>query len=141
MIIPIAVGLTAGRITDKLFDPAKDRVTGKLATFINKTAPAPTAPTIWDWLFTGERLPKSGFVVLEFSDGARVAGAFAEESMALTSPEPHGLFLEREWQLDPDGNVFAELPDTKGLLIPSVREVRWTRILESHSGAEEVGDE
>lgn len=138
IVIPIALGLIAGAATDNLFDPAEDRISGKLATFVNRIAPAPAAPTIWDWLFIGDRLPKSGFVVLEFKDGARVAGAFAEKSMALTSPEPHGIFLEREWQLDHDGNIFCELPGTKGLLVPDASDVRWMRILEPGGGTEEL---
>jgi hypothetical protein len=140
LVVPAVLGLAAGAITDKLFDPAQDRVRGRFASFVNGIIPAPTAPTIWDWLFVSDRVPKSGFLVVEFKDGARVAGAFAERSMALTSPEPHGLFLEREWQLDTEGNVYCELPGTRGLLVPDVSEVRWMRILESTNG-EDTGDE
>lgn len=140
VVVPIVMGLAAGALTDKLFDPLEDRVAGRFASFVNRIAPAPTPPTIWDWLFIGDRVPKSGFVVLEFKDGARVAGAFAEKSMALTSPEPHGLFLEREWQLDQEGNVFCERPGTRGLLIPDIGEVRWVRILESGGQAEASSD-
>jgi hypothetical protein len=140
LVVPVALGLAAGAFTDKLFDPAEDRVKGRLASVVNAIVPAPTAPTIWDWLFVSDRLPTSGFLVVEFKDGARVAGAFAERSMALTSPEPHGLFLEREWQLDPEGNVYCELPGTRGLLVPDVSEIRWMRILESTNG-EDTRDE
>ncbi len=132
IVVPIALGLVAGAIIDKLFDPAKDLLTGKFRRLVNWIASAPVPPTIWDWLFVGERIPSSGFLVLEFNNGARVGGAFAENSMVLTSPEPHGLFLEREWQLDEMGNVVSELPGTEGLLIPDTAEVRWIRILKSN---------
>ena len=67
--------------------------------------------------------------MVEFRDGTRVAGAFAAGSIAQTSPEPHGLFLEREWELDGTGRIWYELPGTSGLLIPSVDDVRVVRIL------------
>ena len=68
-------------------------------------------------------------MLIEFTDGSRVAGSFAKDSMALTSPEVHGLFLEEEWLLNEKGDIEAELPGTSGgLLIPRADEIRWVRV-------------
>ena len=135
IVVPILIGEVGAKITDIMFDPAKDRVSG-FANFVNKLFPAPTPPTIWDWLFTNDRIPESGFLVLEFNDGTRVAGAFAAESMALTSPEPPGLFMEREWLLDQNGNIVTEVKATGGVLVTNIDEVRLIRILKSSQDTE-----
>lgn len=133
VVVPVMLGLASGAITDWIFQPAKDRTRfSKLANL------APTAPSAWDWLFTGDRVPQSAFLVLEFDNGSRVGGAYAGNSIALTSPEPHGLFLEREWQLDESGNLFCELPSTSGLLIPSTEGLRFLRILVAGQDAKEL---
>jgi len=131
IVVPVVLGLGAARVTDKLFDPSAIVVKGRFAEWLNRIVPATTPPTVWDWLFKADRFPESGFLVVDFDDGTRVAGAFAKDSMVLTSPEVHGIYLEREWTLDEDGDVQGELPGTGGLLIPSTDNVRWVRILKS----------
>jgi hypothetical protein len=76
---------------------------------------------------------------LEFSDGVRIGGAFAEGSQAFTSPEPHGLFLAEEWLIDDDGNFTAPLPGTAGLLVSAVTDLRALRILRSTDLAAQGG--
>jgi hypothetical protein len=66
---------------------------------------------------------------VEFRDGRRVAGVFAEGSLALTSPEPHGLFLVSEWELNEAGDIVGPLPDTGGVMILNTHDVRSVRIL------------
>lgn len=136
IVLPVVLGLGSARLTDKLFPPSQLFVSGSLLEWLNRIAPAPTAPTVWDWFYLAERSPKSGFMVVGFDDGSRVAGAFAQESMALTSPEVHGIFFEEEWILDENGNIFGELPGTSGILIPTIDNVRWVRILKSGEDAE-----
>ena len=138
IVVPVALGLGAARATDKVFEPSEAVVKGKWSKRLNRIVPATTPPTVWDWLFTADRVPKSGFLVVDFNDGTRVAGAFAQRSLALTSPERHGIFLEREWILDENGDIQQELSGTGGLLIPSTENVRSVRILE---GAEPNGDD
>jgi Family of unknown function (DUF6338) len=140
IIVPVILGLGSAKLTDKLFPPSQLFVKGSFLEWLNRIAPAPTAPTVWDWFFLAERAPESGFMVVGFDDGSRIAGAFAKESMALTSPEAHGIYFEQEWMLDDDGNIFAERPGTKGLLIPARDKVRWLRILRSGDEAEERVD-
>src|ERR1017187_4360960 len=89
---------------------------------------APPSPTAWDWFFV-TRPPDGSFVIVEFSDGKQVAGTFSEGSLAITSPEARGLFLAEEWVLDAAGNLFAPVPESKGILILDVREVRSLRVL------------
>ena len=129
IVVPVILGLVAAKVSDKIFDPSEIVVKGKLSKGVNAVVRSKTPPTAWDWLFTADRVPESGFLVIGFDDGSRVAGAFAEQSMALTSPEVRGLFLEQEWMLDEDANVVAELPGSQGLLIPRTDQVRWVRIL------------
>jgi hypothetical protein len=74
-------------------------------------------------------------MVLEFMNGARVAEAFAEASMAFTFPEPHGLFLVREWLINQSGELIEEVPGTRGLLIPNIDQVCYIRIQESPESA------
>jgi hypothetical protein len=131
IVVPIVLGLGSARATDRMFNPSDVVVKGKLSKFINKIVPATTPPTAWDWLFIADRFPRSGFMVVDFNDGPRVAGAFAQDSIALTSPEVHGLFLEVEWQLNEDGDIDAPLPGSGGLLIPRADNIRWVRILEA----------
>jgi hypothetical protein len=70
-------------------------------------------------------------LIVEFKDGAQVAGVYAAGSTSLTSPEPHGLFLEVEWEIDEMGNVANELPGSRGIMIPRADDVRSIRILGS----------
>jgi hypothetical protein len=131
LVVPVVLGLGSARVTDKIFNPSEVVVKTGLSKFLNKIVPASTPPTVWDWLFTADRVPESGFMIIDFADGARVAGAFAQDSMALTSPEAHGLFLEQEWLLNEQGDIEAELPGSGGLLLPRADEIRWVRILKA----------
>ena len=131
LVVPVILGLGGARLTDAFFNPSEVEVKSNGSKFVNKIVPASTPPTVWDWLFTADRTPKSGFMVIDFGDGSRVAGAFADSSIALTSPETHGIFLEKEWLLNDQGDVEAPLPGSAGLLIPQADQIRWVRILES----------
>jgi hypothetical protein len=113
-----------------MFAIAKEHNTGWRATLDKVVGPA-IAPTVWDTVFVTDRVPPAGFLVVEFKDGRQVAGVFARDSIVQTSPEPHGLFLEREWALTEDGVVWFEVPATRGLLIPTLDDVRAVRILGS----------
>ena len=128
LVIPVAGGLGIGKLTNALTDPRSTLVRGRFRRSVARIWPAAAPPSIWDWLFTA-RPPHGSFVVIEFNDGRRVAGAFAEGSIALTSPEPHGLFLVSEWQLDSDGNIVGPLPSSAGVTIVRTDEVRSIRIL------------
>ncbi len=128
IILPLTLGVAGARLYDFVFAIEKQRNTGWREKVDKLVGPA-IAPTVWDTVFVTERVPPAGFLVLEFNDGRRMAGVFARDSIVQTSPEPHGLFLEREWALTEDGAVWYEVPATRGLLIPTIDDVRSVRIL------------
>jgi hypothetical protein len=134
LVLPVLLGLLFARVTDLVFDPKRsgsDKADEpRFARLIAKIVKSPPPPTMWDWLFTVQP-PASAFVQLEYNDGSRLGGVFAEGSQVLTSPEPHGLFLEEEWLIDDDGNFTSLLPGTGGLLITDTTGLRAVRILRS----------
>lgn len=75
-------------------------------------------PSIWDAVVLSQRLDGC-FVVVEFNDGRRVAGAFGVGSAAMNHPGRPGLFLTTEWALDEDGDLMAEIPDSRGVMLPT----------------------
>ena len=87
-------------------------------------------PTVWDWLFTRPR-PDPFFIVVEFTDGRLLAGTFEEGSQALTSPLSQGMFLNRQWEVGPQGTLLGPVPGTQGILITNVESIRSLRIIRS----------
>lgn len=136
IVLPLVLGVAGARLYDFVFAPTKEKNTGFRAALDKLLGPG-IAPTVWDTVFVTDRVPEAGFLVVEFKDGHKVAGAFASASIVQTSPEPHGLFLEREWALTDEGVVWYELPATQGLLIPTVEDVRAVHILGSEEDPED----
>jgi hypothetical protein len=136
LVIPVFGGVAVGKLTNILSDPGSPRVRGRLRRTVAWLWPAGAPPSIWDWVFT-VKPPHGSFVVVEFEEGRRVAGVFAEGSMALTSPEPQGLFLVSEWELDQDGNVIGALPDSAGVMILRTDDIRSVRILREEGDGQE----
>ena len=118
LVVPFVLGVGAAWIQDRIFNPSDLFVKGKVSQWLSNVVEPPIAPTVWDWLFTADTFPESGFLVMRFQDGTQVGGAFAKMSMALTSPEAQGVFLEREWNLDDSGNVLTEVTGTAGISHP-----------------------
>jgi hypothetical protein len=137
LVVPVAAGLVGGWLTNSLTDPGSTRVRGRLRRGLAHLWPASAPPSIWDWLFTVNP-PYGSFLVIEFRDGRKVAGVFAEGSLALTSPEPRGLFLISEWEMDESGAIVREVPATRGIMLHEHAEIRWVRVLRS---GEEVADD
>ncbi len=128
LVVPVLVGAASGRLTDYFADPSHSRVEGRFRRAIARLWPAPAPPSIWDWFFT-VRPPNERFLVITFRDGTRVAGAFAEGSLALTSPEPHGLFLSSEWLLDEYGDIVRPVESSEGIMIVDTENIRFVRVL------------
>ncbi|HVC80370.1 MAG TPA: DUF6338 family protein [Chloroflexota bacterium] len=129
LVLPILGGSFVARLTDWLFapgDPAVRRFLRRLVSLVVQPGPA---PTIWDWLFTAQ-VPNGCFLVIEFTDGSRVAGAFGLGSRAHTSPEPQGVYLTTEWVLDSQGNLIGAIPGSKGVMISRSTDIKTIRILE-----------
>lgn len=121
LAVPVIGGSLVARLADEGFFPFKRG----FAWLLRPTGP----PTVWDWLFTAN-LPYESFLVIEFTDGHRIAGVFSEGSIALTSPEPHGMFLSREWSLDENGNLVDAIPGTAGVIIAGDANIRSIHILQ-----------
>ena len=128
LVLPLAGGVFVGWIGDTIFDPGAMGFRGRFRVVVAKVWPPAPPPTIWDWLFTSN-VPDRCFLVVEFTDGHRIAGVFARGSTALTSPEPPGLFLGEEWSVDSQGNLIAEVPGSAGVMIRDATTIRSVRIL------------
>jgi hypothetical protein len=135
LVVPFAMGLTGAKFTDALIERL-GYSPGKWTKALSWFWPYPVPPSIWDWLFTTSP-PNASYVILEFRDGRRVAGTFERGSMAMTSPEPHGIFLSEEWALDNDGNLLGPIPGSAGIMIRTTDDVQSVRLLE---GTEDGGN-
>src|SRR5947208_2477465 len=103
LIIPLALGIISGRLSDWVANPNEPRGIRLLVGRLMRTT---TPPTIWDWLYQAAP-PFGSFLIVEFEDGSQIAGVFAEGSMALTSPEKQGVYLVSEWQLNDAGAIIG----------------------------------
>lgn len=128
LIVPCLGGILLGRLADIIFDPQTLSTNGGvrrgLAWFFRPSPP----PTIWDWLFTSQ-VPSGSYIVVEFDNGRRIAGTFEAGAVAMTSPEPQGLFLPREWSVDSNGDLLQEVPGSGGVTLIGTSTVRSIRIL------------
>lgn len=89
-----------------------------------RNALIPNLPTLWDVAHIQGRIPALSLLVVEFTDGRRLAGAFAEGSTAVTSPQQHGIFLEEEWEVGEDGLPTIPMRNSGGLAIVDLADVR-----------------
>lgn len=100
LVLPVVLGVGAARATDWFF-PLKTTAKGDfgwLRRFVRWAIRPVASPTIWDWWLTqGQSEGEYGdFVLAKLRDGSYVGGVYAAGSTALTSPEPHGIFLSSE---------------------------------------------
>jgi hypothetical protein len=128
LIAPVVGGLASGRLTDWLAPPGGLSARGWLGRSYVRVARISYGPTIWDWLFTAN-VPNGCLLVVEFTDGHRVAGSFEQGALALTSPEMQGIFLHTEWTVDANGDLLAPVPESRGVMITTINAIRTVRIL------------
>jgi hypothetical protein len=133
LIVPVLLGVLGGRLSDWISDPSEPTGVRRLLARLLRTT---TPPTIWDWLYQATP-PFGSFLVVQFEDGSRVAGVFAQGSMALTSPERQGIYLISEWQLDDRGVIVDQVEQTGGILVPSTASIRWIRILKGEADGDQ----
>jgi hypothetical protein len=88
--------------------------------------PAAVPPTLWDWSAL-QGFQEGRFVVVEYTDGTRIGGAYGKPGIVLTSPEEHGIFLASEWKLDATGLPIEQIVASAGVLIPLRDDVRSVR--------------
>jgi hypothetical protein len=115
LVVSVVAGFAFGKITNSL---------PSIGTEWIRLALSPTPPTIWDISQFDGAIPDLCLLVIEYSDGRRLAGAFADRSKAVTSPQRHGLFLEQEWHVDQDGIPTEPIENSGGIDLLDLSEVR-----------------
>lgn len=135
LVTPLLTGVVTAKASDVLFPPTArpwaESASGWRRLLYRLVRPVPP-PSVWD-MFYLVNAPHGKFVSLQFTDGTQVGGVFSEGSVAMTTPDPHGLFLAEEWVLDEDGNFREPVANSGGILIRKLDDVRWVRI-QSGSG-------
>ena len=130
LVLPYLAGTLFGKLSNTIAETAqapKDKWPWSLRLllwFFPQAAP----PSIWDSVFDTD-LPDGCFVILEFRDGQKIAGAYGGEAQVFLSPEPHGIYLDKEWSFDANGDIEAEIPNSKGILVSDLSDLRSVRIL------------
>jgi hypothetical protein len=132
LVIPVVGGISVGWVQDRL---DVRRLRGDELSWIERTVATLQSPSAWDWLFTGAP-PFGKYLVIAFDDGTRVAGVYASGSVAITSPQAHGLFLCPEWVMDDSYELIQELPGSAGITVSDLTKVRWVRIIEGVTDAD-----
>ncbi len=150
LVLPYLLGRVAAGVTDWLFSPAAiyaapvdhQSWTRRLQTLGRWITEPAAQPSAWDWTVTADRLDGC-YVVITWKDGSQTAGTFGIGSAAFTTPERQGLYLRTEWLLDEDGDFDEAVPNSAGILIPNLDEVRSIRLLrgETPDGEEQAATE
>jgi Family of unknown function (DUF6338) len=130
LLLPYIAGTLTGKASDwlELKSHLKDEEQGWWVRLLLWLFPQAAPPSVWDSMFSRDP-PDGSFVILEFRDGSRVAGTYAGESEVFQSPEPHGLYLSEEWTLDENGNIDEEVPNSRGVMITDLSDLRCVRFL------------
>lgn len=128
VVLPYVFGTGAAKLGDSIFPTGMRRpLVGWRSWVAWLVRPSPE-PSVWDWLIPSGVLDGC-FLVIQFKDGSTVAGTFAGDSVAATSPEQWGIYLAEEWVTDQAGNIYAQVPNSRGILIPDIREAKAIRII------------
>lgn len=136
LLVPVSAGIAAAKITDLAIPPSARPWSAAPRGWrgvVGRLVPRVPPPSAWDTFFLTQP-PHGQFLVVHFKDGRRIGGVFADGSVAMTSPDPAGLYLSSEWVLDDDGDFVAEVPESAGVLIPHTDEVLWVRLQKPPSG-------
>lgn len=80
-----------------------------------KNAPHPIQKP-WDWVF-GKR--KSYWVKVTLKDGTKLAGPYASESFASSSPAEEQIYLEESWVLNGEGGFEKPKNRSAGVIVMS----------------------
>jgi hypothetical protein len=128
LVAPYLAGRAARGIGAWLEEYPKGRLTRAMRAIFG----GPQIPTLWDWAEVND-LMDNRFLVIEYRDGRRIAGAHGQPGVTLTSPEPHGIYLAIEYDRAADGRL-AQLTDTAGVLVPITDDVRCVHLFEPPGG-------
>jgi hypothetical protein len=128
LVAPYLLGTGAAKLSDFVFPAGMRQPPRHWRAFVAWFVRPSPEPSVWDWIVTSGIMDGS-FLVLEFNDGSRVAGAYGRGGLATTSPEQPGIYLSEEWAVDEAGNIYAQVPNTHGIVVLDVRTVRSIRIV------------
>ncbi len=80
-----------------------------------KNAPHPTHKP-WDYIFAQR---KWYWIIVTLRDGQKIAGKYANNSFASSSPAPEQIYIEETWVLNEDGGFDRPRTDTAGVIVLS----------------------
>lgn len=129
LLLPYTAGRLLNKATEvyeKVMLAAENKNIG--ARLLRVVLPEGAPPSAWDAVFS-EELPDGCFLILEYKDGSRIAGGYGKKSQVLQSPEPHGIYLIEEWTVDENGNIDSKVPNSCGVLVTDISDLRCVRIL------------
>jgi len=118
LFVPFVLGRAARIVGDLMADHPQGGGTGWLHLIFGH---APE-PSMWDWA-EGNNVMDNRFVVIEYRDGRRIAGAHGRPGVTFTSPEPHSIYLAVEYEVSQGGQLMM-VTDTAGVLVPITDDVR-----------------
>jgi Family of unknown function (DUF6338) len=138
IVVPILGGRVASLYYDRyLFPLTQDPVPTQVnPRWLPKVADdhlprwRPEFPSAWDQFFI-QRIPNGSWVVVDLGNGRFVAGTWETGSFSRTTPDRHGLYLKREWQVNQDtGDILADpVPHTGGVLIDDASIIKGIRVI------------
>jgi Family of unknown function (DUF6338) len=137
LVIPWVGGSLLAWLSDRLFQPTATIAAGQFRRVLAVMFRPSASPSIWDWAITSG-LPDGRFIVIEYTDGHRIAGSFGIGSKALTTPEVQGMYISTEWSLDNNGDLVQQVPGTAGVVVLNSSSVRHIRLLQELEEPDEM---
>lgn len=129
LLTVLVVPIGGGALTSWAYDTWLVPLAKNPQPAVNQRFWAPNPPTPWDRFFFQEVI-NGTWLVLRLDEGTYLAGSWEEGSFATTTPNPHGLYLQREWQVGQDGTLQPDsIPFTGGLFIEDASRIREIRIV------------
>ncbi len=83
------------------------------SNYIQKNLPHPTLKP-WDYVFSKR---KPHWIKVTLKDGSKIAGVFAENSFASSSPAEEQLYLEETWVINEDGGLERPKEQSEGIIV------------------------
>ena len=80
---------------------------------VQRFLPHPT-PKPWDFVF---RKRKPFWIIVTLKDGKQIAGRYASNSFASSSPAADQIFLEEAWLMNSDGGFDRKRTNSAGILV------------------------
>jgi len=95
------------------------------SNYIQANAPHPTLKP-WDYIFSKR---KCYWIKVTLKDGTKIAGAFAENLFASSSPAEEQLYLEETWEINKDGGLESLKEQSEGVIVMA-SEIAYVELME-----------